>query len=177
MRLQKGQNWFHVKFEWQKNPEISTLFCIPNYAAQVCTDKIYWAKLSIFEGFDIIKISKVFDLFLLFPCLVVFFLWDMHTLITFYFEAWYQYQVTAKNHTWISHKWLKSILYSHWMRKPWNFSLCQSILQKKSWILGNHASFLLKDYTVKSFRLMWFFGILVKMFFCHKEFICNASEI
>ena len=23
--LHKDQNWFHIKFEWQKNPEISTL--------------------------------------------------------------------------------------------------------------------------------------------------------
>ena len=29
------QNQFHVKSEWQKNPEISTL-AIPNWAAQVC---------------------------------------------------------------------------------------------------------------------------------------------
>jgi len=26
LRLQNNQNWFHVKSEWQKNPEISTLW-------------------------------------------------------------------------------------------------------------------------------------------------------
>ena len=33
--LQNDQNWFHVKDDWEKNSEISTL-CIPKKAAQVC---------------------------------------------------------------------------------------------------------------------------------------------